>query len=156
MFVIIISFLVYLVTNLVVPGFLSLVILLYILSVPQTRLSYFIVGDKLILTSLTGRKEIDVSAIEDMEILNIPMITFPFLTNGVGYHVGKPKIKETGQVMLIASTFPGKALFLVTEEEKFIITPAKPQAVKDILEKKKTEGLCEKELAEENLEHAEA
>ncbi len=156
MFVIIFSFLVYHITNLVAPGFLSLVILLYILSVPQTRMSYFIMGDRLLLTSLLGRKDIDIKALEEISIINIPIITFPFLTNGVGYHVGRPKIKETGQVMMIASTFPGKALLLVTGEENIVITPAQPQAVKDILEKKKAESSCEKELTGQALEQAEA
>ncbi len=137
MFVITFSYLVYYITGLLIPGFLSLVILFYILSAPQTRLSYFIVGDKLVLTSLLGNKELDIRSIEEMRIIDLPIIIFPFLTNGVGYHVGKPKLKDVGRVMMIASTFPGKALLIVTEEENIVITPAEPQAVKDILEQKK-------------------
>ncbi|UNC90654.1 PH domain-containing protein [Candidatus Contubernalis alkaliaceticus] len=145
MFVIVISFLVFNKTNLVVPGFLTLVILFYILSAPQSRLGYYIVGNSIVFTSLQGKKEIDISTIEDIRIINIPFISFPFLTNGVGYHVGKPKLKEWGQVMMLASTFPGEALLLTAGKEAFVITPAQPSVVKDILQEKKISNISGQE-----------
>ncbi len=149
MFVIVISYLVFSKTNLIIPAFLTLVILFYILSAPQSKLGYYIVGNNLLCTSLKGRKELDISAIDDMRIISIPFITFPFLTNGVGYHVGNPKVKEWGQVTMMASSFPGEALLIAAGEEMIVITPAQPSVVKDLLQEKRISNNSGQELTKD-------
>ncbi len=115
--------------------FLVLVILFYIISAPQTRLGYYLVDNNLVLGNLLGRKVVGLKDVEDLQIIDIPLTSFPFLTNGVGYHVGKPRIKNLGKVQVNASVLPAKGLLLVTRDEKIAITPHDPESTKNHLEK---------------------
>ncbi len=134
LFVVVISLIVLQLTNSFVGSFLTLVILFYIISAPQARLDYYVVNDELVLGNLGGKKSINISEVKDFKILDIPLMALPFLTNGVGYHVGNPKFKDLGRVELSASAFPARALIIITEDTKIGITPADPQAAMDFLE----------------------
>jgi len=145
MLVIVISALILQRTNSFAPPFLALVILFYIVSAPQARLGYYLVDDNLVLGNLMGRKVINLKDIEEFQIIDIPLISFPFLTNGVGYHVGKPKIKNIGKVEVTASVLPAKALLLVTRDKKIAITPHDPYSTQKQLEEKRKNLLCPEE-----------
>ncbi|RQD73257.1 MAG: hypothetical protein D5R97_09705 [Candidatus Syntrophonatronum acetioxidans] len=137
--VVVISLLVLQLTDSFVAAFLTLIVLFYIVSAPQARLDYYVVNDNLVLGNLKGKKIINISEVKDFKILDLPLTTLPFLTNGVGYHVGTPKIIDLGRVELSASAFPAKTLIIITEDTKIGITPADPQValgfLKDLKEK---------------------
>lgn len=133
LFVVVISLLVLQLTNSFVAAFLTLIVLFYIVSAPQARLDYYVVNDNLVLGNLKGKKTINISEVQDFVISDIPLKALPFLTNGVGYHVGNPKFKDVGRVELSASAFPAKALLLITRDKNIGITPAEPQVAMDFL-----------------------
>ncbi len=160
MFIIVISALVLKKTVNFIPSFLTLVVLTYIISAPQSRLGYYLVDNKLLIGNLKGKKVIELEKIKDLEIIDIPLIAFPFLTNGIGYHVGSPKIKGFGRVEVSAAVFPGKALLIITENEKIAITPAAPKIIYSLLLERKSriypEAEDEKEFEPENKKYLES
>lgn len=138
MFIIIVSALVLSKSGNFVAPFLTLIVLSYIISAPQARLNYYLVDNKLLIGNLKGKKVVELGKIKGLEIINLPLIAFPFLTNGIGYHVGRPKIKNFGRVEISAAAFPGQALLIITDNEKFAITPAAPDIIYNLLLERKS------------------
>lgn len=134
---IVLSSLLYHYSGSLLAGLALLVVLLYILSVPQTRIGFYLAEENLFLVNLLGKKIIDLKRVQDIKIVQVPLITFPFLTNGIGYHMGRPRLKGEGPVVLYASAIPARALLLSLEGEKVAFTPARPEELIRILDEQK-------------------